>query len=716
MNLTEALDAALPEIPRTRLARSRPPRLDPDLIVRQDLLDGEPIVGVFQRDRSSYFRFPPDQWQLLLLFDGVRSFEEIAAEFSELSGNPMGAQDVRLVADTLEEANFWYKSPQEKNLAMSQRLNAQRGRRAGSKSKINLAHISFSAWDPDRYLGWLDGKIGKYLYSPWCALAVLMLFVFEGAVFVDKWSLIGPDIKVFYNFTEKGLPDFIEFWILIFVLGFIHETAHGLTCKHFGGQVHSMGMMFLYCLPAFCVDVSEVWISATKLQRLATVIAGIWIEMVINGLAMIVWLNTHPGQWIHDFAYLVILLTGVAVVVLNLNPLLKLDGYYFITEAMGIPDLKERSTEFLTGWFQSRILRLPVDTIVVPRRRVPLFAVYAFLSGAYSYLMLFFVLRLAYNIAAHWLAEFALFPVGLLAFTMFRSRLRSLRKVILEVWRDKFSGGRLWRPVPVTTAGLVVALLFAPIWRDRQSAWFVIEPARTESLHAAVPGHLEQVLVTEGETVHAGQPLLRMSSLMAASMHSSAAAQRGDSQYQAITAELQGQSIGVAAAQQNASLRSTSLAREAVSSLEITAPADGVVLTQDPASLLNQDVAVGQPLLDLAADGPRVARVYVPVYALERIHPGDEVAFQLPGRFSVARIPFAAPGGDPVTLPPGLIANQKYKGVKPPVYYCTRLVLPASAGNPLIGDSGQALIFGDRRSLAALFFEIAADLVKTHLW
>jgi hypothetical protein len=63
-----------------------------------------------------------------------------------------------------------------------------------------------------------------------------------------------------------------------------------------------------------------------------------------------------------------------------------------------------------------------------------------------------------------------------------------------------------------------------------------------------------------------------------------------------------------------------------------------------------------------------------------------------------------------------LIANQKYKGVKPPVYYCTRLVLPASAGNPLIGDSGQALIFGDRRSLAALFFEIAADLVKTHLW
>ena len=52
MNLSEALDAALPEIPKTRLARSRPPCLDPDLIVREDILDGEPIVGVLQRDKG----------------------------------------------------------------------------------------------------------------------------------------------------------------------------------------------------------------------------------------------------------------------------------------------------------------------------------------------------------------------------------------------------------------------------------------------------------------------------------------------------------------------------------------------------------------------------------------------------------------------------------------------------------------------------------------
>src|SRR5208337_2313326 len=165
----------------------------------------------------------------------------------------------------------------------------------------------------------------------------------------------------------------------------IHETAHGLTCKHYGGQVHSMGLMFVYLMPAFYVDVTEIWVSCTKVQRLATIIAGIWVEMVACGLAMIVWTNTLPGEWLHDFAYQVILITGIAVVVINLNPLIKLDGYYFLTELIGLPELKEQSTAFLSGWFQSRVLCLPVETPVVARKRAPFFILYAIVSGIYSY-------------------------------------------------------------------------------------------------------------------------------------------------------------------------------------------------------------------------------------------------------------------------------------------------------------------------------------------
>ena len=375
MNLSEALDAALPEIPRARLARSRPPRLNPDLIVREDVMEGEPFVGVLERGKANYFRFPPAQWQLALLFDGSRSYQEIADLYNEQHAAEITAEDARAFAENMEEADFWYKTPQEKNLALSEKLIAQRSRRAGRKSKIDLAHISFSAWDPDRYLGWLDRAIGNFLFSRWCVLAVVSLFCFEAAIFISKWNVIGPDIPLYYNFTHKSGLDLLQFWLLFLTLGFFHETAHGLTCKHYGGEVHSMGLMFLYLTPAFYVDVTETWISATKLQRLATIIAGIWVEMVICGLAMLAWVNSTPGEWLHDFAYQVILITGLAVILINLNPLIKLDGYYFLTEVIDIPDLKERSTAFLSGWFQNHVLRLPVETPIVPRRRVALFVI-----------------------------------------------------------------------------------------------------------------------------------------------------------------------------------------------------------------------------------------------------------------------------------------------------------------------------------------------------
>ena len=241
MNLSEALDAALPEIPRTRLARSRPPRLNPDLIVREDEMEGEPFVGVLERGKANYFRFPPAQWQLALLFDGVRSYEEIADLYNEQHGGEITAEDARAFADNMEEADFWYKTPQEKNLALSEKLIAQRSRRAGRKSKIDFAHISFSAWDPDRYLGWLDRAIGNFLFSRWCVLAVISLFCFEAAIFANKWNVIGPDIPLYYNFTHKSALDLAQFWLLFLALGFFHETAHGLTCKHYGGRSSQHG-------------------------------------------------------------------------------------------------------------------------------------------------------------------------------------------------------------------------------------------------------------------------------------------------------------------------------------------------------------------------------------------------------------------------------------------------------------------------------------------
>ncbi len=252
MNLSEALDAALPEIPRTRLSRKNPPRIDPDLIIREDVTDGEPIVAVYQRSTANLLRLKPTQWQLARLFDGVRSYEEIAAAFEAETGIPLSAEEVRTFAENMDEGGFWYKNPQEKNIAMNEKLAAQRSRRVQSDSSFNVAHISFSAWDPDRYLTRLDQKIGKYVYNRWMVLLAVLLFLFEAVVFIGKMECHRPG-HTCSTMTSARRPSPI-WWssgAASMVIGFVHESAHGLTCKHYGGEVHSMGLMFLYLTPAF---------------------------------------------------------------------------------------------------------------------------------------------------------------------------------------------------------------------------------------------------------------------------------------------------------------------------------------------------------------------------------------------------------------------------------------------------------------------------------
>lgn len=291
-----------------------------------------------------------------------------------------------------------------------------------------------------------------------------------------------------------------------------------------------------------------------------------------------------------------------------------------------------------------------------------------------------------------------------------------MRDAVLQTWEHTFGSDIRWRSAHTLATVTLAAILFLPIWRDRVDAFYVIEPMHSHTLHAAVTGRVNEVLVKEGEWVSAGQQLLRMSSPIAASMQSSATAQLGSARFQMFNAQLQGRSVGPAAAQHSGASRFAGLAHEAQASLVIAAPTDGIILTQNPGLLLDQEVASGQSLIEMADSGPRFLRVFIPASGLDRISHAAEVAVTLPGEFSVLRRRLPSPGADAVTLPAGLIPQQDYKGIQLAVFYCSRVTLPAAGGNPMFGASGHAKIFGERRSLAERALFIFLNLIKAHIW
>lgn len=717
MNLSEALDAALPEIPRSQISRKRPPMLDPELIVREDILDGEPLVVVYQRSTTNVFRFPPIQWKLVQLFDGKRTYEDIAEEYSAITRSTVTSEDIRAVTAGLDEANFWYRTPQEKNIALNEKLQAQRCRRSEKKAGSSLAHISFSAWDPDRYLTRLDEAIGKYIYSRWFTAFVVSLFIFEAVIFIAKWNVLGHDIPLYYTFSKKTFADIVRFWLIFLVIGFFHETSHGLTCKHFGGEVHSMGLMFLYLAPCFYVDVSACWVSATRLQRLATIIAGIWIEMVMCGVAMIIWTNTPVGEPIHDFAYEIILITGLAVIVINLNPLIKLDGYYFLTEWIGIPDLKERSTAFLSGWVQHHIFRLPVEVPIVPRRRVAFFAIYAFVSGCYSYLLLFAVVRFCFNIMAHYMAEWALLPAVALAFVIFRSRMHIFGKFLESFYRVRQQSA-LWRVTPVRMAALAATaiLLFVPISHVRVDAYYLVEPSDVQILRAGVPGTVRQVSVREGQWVQKGEPLAYLDSLTHASRGAAAQANLAIAEARVADSEVQHRGLGPAIAARGEAAQMHDAALTENASLNINAPFDGIVMTPAPENLAGKSVGRGEELLRVAKVNPPVIRVFVPAPELNRVHPGDLVAIDIHSTFQPVRLRLAQLDGETFALPDGILHSQQYKGFELPAFYAARIELGSPVADLRPGMAGRAKIFDTRRSVIERMIVSAHNLIRSHVW
>src|ERR1700690_1531830 len=124
MNLTRALDVALPEIPARTLAE-RYPRLDPGTNSREHLEDGKPVIRVYVPSSNCMFKFPPANWELAQLFDGERSYEEIGEIYSRENGIQYDAQEVRDFAAELEAIEFWYKTPQEKNILQIQQATDQ---------------------------------------------------------------------------------------------------------------------------------------------------------------------------------------------------------------------------------------------------------------------------------------------------------------------------------------------------------------------------------------------------------------------------------------------------------------------------------------------------------------------------------------------------------------------------------------------------------------
>jgi putative peptide zinc metalloprotease protein len=723
MNLAEALNSALPELPVHQARTKRLPKLDPKLIAKQQIEDGAPVIVANMRGTTDLYRFSLEQWELIQLFDGARDYPQIAEEFKRKVGVEYSPEDIREFAANMGDS-FWYKTPQERNIALSQKLAEHRHQHIKKTSKFgDVSRIQVSHWDPDQYFDKVYGVM-KFVYSRWFTLLTLALFSFMIWVFFDRWSEIGGDTLKYYTFTEKSAADFGEFWLLFFTLAFFHESSHGLTCKHYGGQVHQMGFHLIFLTPAFFVDVTEAWVYAGRWQRLVTIIAGIWVEMIFCAVGTIVWWGTAPGTFAHELAYKVMLITGVAVVLVNMNPLIKLDGYYFFSELLGIADVKEKSTAYVMGWIKKNVFRLPVEVDYVPKRRRFLYVPYCILSGAYSYMLLLLATNWLFHVFQKFSPDWAFVPALWIGYKIFKSRLRTLVNFMKLVYLDKKERLQQYltpRNMAIASAAILLFLI-VPWRRVALEGRFILEPADRAVVRARVPGSVSAIYVSEGERVTAGQPLAKLRNLSLESEAAEANANASVATARATTAQMTYVSFGSADRDRQQAEQRASLLQDEVAALDLRSPITGVVTTPKPGNSLGAYMSQGAEVVEVADTSAMVARVYVPEFDIGEV----QEAFQAPkgapaimhfdGLFASKPAAVSAIAPASTSMASGLAHVQDYKGIPTPHFYEVMVRAENSSGNLREGMTGTAKIFVGRRPLIVSAYQMARDFVRRKLW
>ena len=331
-----------------RIANLRPKLRDHISIQRQEYR-GE-IWYVYQDHATNrYHRFDYAAHEFIGLMNGNRSVQDIQAILKSKNNAPAPTQDELLqLLGQLHQIDLLQTNTTPDTEELYQRADKANPQRWKAFIR-NPISLRFSLFDPEDLLTATMPGI-KPIFS-WIGLFVWLLVLLAALTLtISYWpELSGNAIQ------QALLPTNILLLAILYpFVKLLHELGHAFAVKNWGGEVHEIGVILVLLIPIPFVDASGASAFIHKYQRIIVGAIGIMIEMFIASIALFIWLGVEPGL-VSTIAYDVMLISGVSTLFFNGNPLLRYDGYYVLSDAIGIPNLASRSNRYI-GYLIQRYL------------------------------------------------------------------------------------------------------------------------------------------------------------------------------------------------------------------------------------------------------------------------------------------------------------------------------------------------------------------------
>ena len=376
-------------------ARKLPIRARPDLSAQRQRYQGRTYYVIKDPVGLHYFRFQEEEYAILYMLDGNTSLDEIKERFeAQFPPQKITLEEIQHFLGMLHQSGLILAGVQGQGTQLLKRRGERRQKELLGLI-TNILCIRFKGIDPQRLLDWLYPKIAWFFSPAAVAISVMMM--------VAALLLVGAQFETF----RAKLPGFHDFFnasnaillgLTLALTKVFHEFGHGLSCRHFGGECHELGVMFLVLTPCLYCNVSDSWMLPNKWHRAAIGAAGMYVEVVLASIATGVWWFSQPGV-ANSLALNVMFICSVSTVIFNGNPLLRYDGYYILADVVEIPNLRQKATTILGQKMGEWFLGMePSEDPFLPKRNQVFFVLYSVASAFYRWLVVFSILFFLYQL------------------------------------------------------------------------------------------------------------------------------------------------------------------------------------------------------------------------------------------------------------------------------------------------------------------------------
>jgi putative peptide zinc metalloprotease protein len=470
-----------------------PGKLRSDLEIQQ-----EKSSGVIVKDPIThrFYRFSAVQASVLELLNGQQDYDSIAADVSRkhqveaLTGQILEFTAKLRALLLLDHPYCW-----------AQLRNIDKNRQGTIR---NLLHIKIRAFNPDRLLTLLEKKLRFFFSVPFQYLFGLLAFI---ALILSMLHWKSLFVSVADLFSLYSLPLIL---IVVIAVMTIHEFAHGITLKHYGGKTEEMGVMFLYFIPALYCNVSDAWM-LKKRERILVALAGGYIQLFLWAAATVCWRLLAPETLASRICLISIMFNGV-LSFFNFNPLIRLDGYYMLSDYIEVPNLRSKALSYLKHTWHARLIGTePVRKEGQSRREKRILLLYGAASCLFTAGLILYMTRL---IGGWMVQEYRTWGV-IMASMLFAMAVPVVIKVNVS------GSGKFLKAIFVRirkSPKLSIALLFIVLgaffpWELKITGDFTIVPQQYVAVTPLVEGNIIKIYVDEGSRVSAGSLLAGIENL-----------------------------------------------------------------------------------------------------------------------------------------------------------------------------------------------------------